>query len=96
MKNTTPSGVPASRLARLLDALDYRIFQRPDAEAIARGWQVRRSRPFTRVYRDPRWDQISACTDCSGSGLDGAATCSGCGGAGTVRAVSEPAEGTLR
>ena len=45
------------------------IFREPDLDALARGWEVHRPTPFRRVYRDPRWDSIVACTDCQGTGL---------------------------
>jgi hypothetical protein len=69
----------------VLDAVEHRIFVRDDLEAIARGWRVHRARPFSRTYRDPRWDDVSACSDCRGSGTAHAHACDTCAGTGTVR-----------
>ena len=58
MFNRTPLCVVAKRLLRQhLDALERRIFVGPDLDAVARGWEVSRPRPFMRRYRDPRWDR---------------------------------------
>ncbi|KDN22838.1 hypothetical protein [Amycolatopsis rifamycinica] len=73
---------------RLLDRLGAWLFAtEEDARAEARGWEVRRGARGTRVYRDPRWDTVHACTSCGGHGLsltDGAA-CPACAGTGVVR-----------
>jgi hypothetical protein len=89
MNERTPPPQPPTLLARLLSALDHAIFRGPDLDAIARGWQVRRERPFHRVYRHPRWDTITACTGCRGSGTSGAAACHDCDGRGTVRSGTD-------
>jgi hypothetical protein len=60
-----------------------------DARATGRGWEVRRGARGTRVYRDPRWDTVHACTSCGGHGLsltDGMA-CPACAGIGVVRSA---------
>ena len=58
MYNRTPLCLVAKRLLRgCLDAVERRVFQAPDLDAVARGWVVTRPRPFTRQYRDPRWDR---------------------------------------
>jgi hypothetical protein len=85
MKERTPPGRPTTPVERICSRVESLIFREPDLDAIARGWQVRRERPFHRVYRDPRWDSISACTGCHGSGLSGTAACGDCDGRGTVR-----------
>lgn len=41
------------RWGRLLDAADRRIFRKPDLDAVARGWEVRREHRFRRTYRMP-------------------------------------------
>jgi len=38
--------------------IEGRIFADDDLTALARGWQIARPRPFTRTYRDARWDQV--------------------------------------
>jgi hypothetical protein len=58
MFNRTPLCRIAKRLLHVrLDALEHRIFRKSDLDALARGWQISRPRPFTRRYRDPRWDR---------------------------------------
>lgn len=73
-------------LAQLVRRWDDRIFAAEDAAARARGWQI--SRPpsgFGRVYRDPRWDLISACDVCDGEGGTAVEPCLSCEGHGTIR-----------
>jgi hypothetical protein len=43
--------------AKIVDVEDL-IFADDDLAAITRGWQVSRPHPFTRTYRDTRWDQV--------------------------------------
>jgi hypothetical protein len=81
--------VPAI-LTLLLEAVDRRVFRDPDIDATVRGWQVRRSRRFHRIYRDPRWDLVSVCGACGGAGSVGARTCPDCGGDGRI--IAGPAE----
>jgi hypothetical protein len=76
-------------VASLLEKLDVWIFRTPDLDALARGWQVHRSRRFYRTYRDPRWDQISSCATCQGIGSVGAHECPTCNGACTIRRVPQ-------
>ena len=76
MSHPTPN---ARASGSLFAALERWIFRAPDLDAAARGWQVSRPAPFRRVYRDPRWDSISACLPCNGAG------CVACDGRGTVR-----------
>jgi hypothetical protein len=87
----TPLRAIATWVARKLDALDQVTFRTPDREAIARGWEVRRERRFQRTYRDPRWDLISVCPTCQGSGTVAAQACPQCEGACTVRRDGEAA-----
>ncbi|MGH3975738.1 MAG: hypothetical protein ACRDS9_20760 [Pseudonocardiaceae bacterium] len=73
-------------LARLVRKWEDRIFTAEDAAARARGWQI--SRPpsgFGRVYRDPRWDLISACDVCDGDGGTTAQPCLSCEGHDTIQ-----------
>ncbi len=73
-------------IGRLIEDLEDRIFAADDARARARGWQViRPPSGFGRWYRDPRWDLVSACSDCAGRGQTPAGGCATCGGRGTVR-----------
>lgn len=73
------------QLRQMISKWDNRIFAAKDAEARVRGWEIARPpKGFGRVYRDPRWDLISACDMCGGGG--GSVTaCQSCGGYGTVR-----------
>jgi hypothetical protein len=82
VKNTTPSRPAATWLTHIVDRIDQFAFREPDMRAIARGWQVRRDRPFTRTYRDPRWDDVAACAVCQGSGTIVAGDCPDCAGVG--------------
>jgi hypothetical protein len=88
----TTNGRAATRLGRLRDGLAQLIFREPDLDALARGWEVHRPTPLRRVYRDPRWHSIVACTDCQGTGLDGAHECPVCDGRGTLRLAAADAE----
>ncbi len=73
----------ASRITRLLDALDQLVFRDPDRRAKARGWQIRTSRRYTRVYRDPRFDDLPPpCGTCGGGGRAGSSECTDCGTSG--------------
>jgi hypothetical protein len=85
MSKTTSNERRWTLVERICSRVESLIFREPDLDAIARGWQVRRERPFHHVYRDPRWDSVSACTGCRGSGMSGAAACRDCDGRGTVR-----------
>ena len=100
MKNLTWLGRVAERFSRLCSALDHAIFERPDLDAYVRGWEVRRDRPFTRTYRDPRWNSVAACPTCDGVGMRGAHRCGECDGLGTVRTnktgSAEPTRATRR
>jgi len=85
MKESNPGpAASASRITRLLDALDRLLFREPDLRATARGWTVRRTRRFEREYRDPRWDNLVRCNECDGEGTCGAHTCPDCDGRGRI------------
>ena len=79
-----------SRIRRMLDTLfdvlDDWAFTKLDAQATAQGWQVRRPAPFIRVYRNPRFDTLSACRSCAGEGVTAKGVCLTCFGTGRVRA----------
>lgn len=91
--STGPTG-SASRITRLLDALDRLVFCDPDLRAMSRGWQVRRPNRFRRVYRDPRWDLVSPCPTCESRGTVGAHDCPDCDGSG--RTIARPDERAVR
>jgi hypothetical protein len=75
-------------IGRLLDRLVDRLFADEDAHATARGWEVRRLPGGGRAYRDPRWNSISRCDSCGGTGRDAAsAACLPCDGTGVLRAT---------
>jgi hypothetical protein len=74
-------------IGRLLDRLVDRLFADEDTSATARGWEIRRLPGGGRAYRDPRWNSISRCDSCGGTGRDAAsAACLPCGGTGVLRA----------
>ncbi len=59
--------IPIIRLA--LTSLERRLFGDLDAQARHHGWQVTRlQHGFGRRYRDPRFDLLSACPSCAGTG----------------------------
>ena len=92
MTDGTTDGRAATRLGRLRERLAQLIFRETDLDALARGWEVHRPSTFRRVYRDPRWHSIVACTDCQGTGLVGAHECAVCDGRGTLRLTPVDAE----
>jgi hypothetical protein len=73
-------------LRQLIRDWQDRLFASDDEAARQRGWQITRGPGgHGRSYRDPRWDQISACSQCDGTGAAGARRCENCDGRGTVR-----------
>jgi hypothetical protein len=62
------------------------IFRSSDYQARQHGWQiVARHGGLSRTYRDPRFDDLAACTTCSGHGRNlGRVTCPDCRGSGRV------------
>lgn len=85
MHKATPPRPVRTHFARLVEAIEHVIFREPDLDAIARGWEVQRHRRFARTYHDPRWNLVSECPTCHGSGTVGARTCPTCDGIGTIR-----------
>jgi hypothetical protein len=85
MDKATPRRAMRTLIARALDVIEHVVFRESDLDAIARGWEVRRNGRLGRAYRDPRWDPVSACPTCHGTGMMGARTCPTCDGIGTVR-----------
>lgn len=73
-------------IPRLIRRWEDKLFAADDEAARRRGWQVsRRPNGHGRRYRDPRWDLVSACLSCEGTGAAGARPCDACDGRGTVR-----------
>lgn len=91
--NSIPSNPVCTWFVQLLDMIDQVAFRHIDLDATARGWQVHRNRRFSRTYRDPRWDLVSQCPSCEGSGSSGARACERCGGAGRIRQEPAPSVG---
>jgi hypothetical protein len=58
MRHRTPLRAIAKWATGRFTALDGWIFAADDRAAATRGWQIDRSRLFTRTYRDPRWDLV--------------------------------------
>jgi hypothetical protein len=77
------------RIGHLCTGLLDRLFADEDANALAHGWQIRRTRGGGRSYRDPRWDTIRCCELCGGTGWDTAvsAACQPCAGTGVIRST---------
>lgn len=80
----TPLRALATQLARLRDAVEQKVFREPDLYALVRGWEIHH-RPFHRTFRDPRWNLVSECPACAGTGEVDEQHCSGCRGVGTIR-----------
>lgn len=75
--------IPIIRLG--LTRLEQRLFGDLDTQARHDGWQVTRlRRGFGRSYRDPRFDLLSTCPDCAGSGSIDGQLCEPCRGTGRV------------
>lgn len=87
--NLTVKAAPRSPVRRLmvtlLDILDDWAFAKLDAQARVQGWQVRRPAPLIRVYRNPRFDTLSACGACVGEGVTSRGPCLSCLGSGRAR-----------
>jgi hypothetical protein len=82
--------IPIIRVA--LTRLERRLFGDLDAQAKHDGWQVTRLRHgLARRYRDPRFDLLSACPACAGSGSTGGQPCEPCRGTGRVARARPPA-----
>jgi hypothetical protein len=75
--------IPIIRLG--LTKLEQRLFGALDAQAKHDGWQVTRlHHGLGRRYRDPRFDLLSRCPDCAGSGSIDGQPCEPCRGTGRV------------
>ena len=78
--------IPIIRLG--LTRLEQRLFGDLDAQARHDGWQVTRlHHGFGRRYRDPRFDLLSSCPGCAGSGSIAGRPCEPCRGTGRVARV---------
>jgi hypothetical protein len=84
-----PKGRIRDRIGHLCTGLLDRLFADEDANALAHGWEIRRTRHGGRSYRDPRWDTIQSCEPCGGTGWDaaGSAGCQPCAGTGVIRST---------
>lgn len=75
--------IPIIRLT--LTWLEQRLFDELDRQARHDGWQViRLYHGFGRRYRDPRFDLLSVCSTCAGSGHADGQPCDPCRGTGRV------------
>lgn len=75
--------IPIIRLG--LTKLEQCLFGDLDEQARHDGWQVTRlHHGFGRRYRDPRFDLLSVCPDCSGSASTDGQPCERCQGTGRV------------
>ena len=75
--------IPIIRLG--LTKLEQCLFGDLDEQARHDGWQVTRTHHgFGRRYRDPRFDLLSTCQHCAGSGSMDGQPCEPCRGSGRV------------
>lgn len=82
--NKAPPGL-IGHLAALWRALGDRFFASSDQAARRHGWEIHRRRGgLARRYRDPRFDWLSSCPWCHGSGSHGHHECQACQGSGRV------------
>jgi hypothetical protein len=65
MPKRTPRSSALTRLGRAVERAAATLFARSDARARASGWQVTSTGRWntSRVYRDPRYDQLAARVD---------------------------------
>jgi len=78
-------------LRQLFRRCEDRLFASDDAWARHRGLQIsRRPNGHGRRYRDPRWDLVTACPECTDIGASGIGRCGECGDRGTVRLDQAP------
>lgn len=83
---TTRSGRYRQCLAARVRALGERLFRDDDARARRYGWRTEiRHGGLSRVYRDPRFDQLACCPDCGGSGTrESGGPCHSCSATGRI------------
>ena len=91
IKSSSPDGQgkarhgPASWLAARLRAAGDRLFAEEDRKAREHGWEVTcRHGGLSRRYRDPRFDTLTSCPWCHGSGQAGEHQCPACRGTGRL------------
>ncbi len=77
---------PASWLAERLQAAGNRLFAEDDRKAREHGWEITcRHGGLARRYRDPRFDTLTTCRWCHGTGRTGEQACPACRGTGRLR-----------
>ena len=77
---------PAPWLAERLRAAGDRLFAEDDQKAREHGWEITsRHGGLSRRYRDPRFDTLTSCRWCHGTGLAGEEECPACRGTGRLR-----------
>jgi hypothetical protein len=80
-----PSPTLVTWLARSLNLNGQRLHAETDAMARQRGWQItQRNGGLGRRYRDPRFDFLTSCPSCRGTGDADEAPCEQCGGIGRL------------
>jgi hypothetical protein len=91
IKSSSPDGQgkarhgPACWLAERLRAATGRLFAADDRKAREHGWQIGcRHGGLSRRYRDPRFDTLTTCPWCHGSGRAGDQPCPACHGTGRL------------
>jgi hypothetical protein len=83
----------SGRLPDLLIRIGDRMFAMNDKEAAWRGWSIeRRHAGLGRRYRDPRFDTLTRCPHCRGTGTIAAGRrCAQCAGTGRLVLGQPPA-----
>jgi hypothetical protein len=84
----------AAWLAHRVEAAGNSLFRENDALARRHGWHIGAGHAgLSRVYRDPRFDQLASCRRCRGRGSgETGEPCPGCLGTGRVELGSGGAE----
>lgn len=72
-------------LEERIRAAGDRLFRADDARASRLGWQVSVGRSgLNRTYRDPRFDLLTRCSGCAGTGQSESQPCACCAGEGRI------------
>jgi hypothetical protein len=86
-----PAAMMARRLTELLIRIGDWVFAMNDQEAAWRGWRAeRRQAGLGRRYRDPRFDTLSRCPECRGTGTITDSRCARCSGTGRIVLARPP------
>lgn len=85
---TNPSArkTPNNLVLRWLNVIGSKVFQADDRRAHEHVWEITLRRGgLARSYRDPRFNYLTSCQTCNGSGdSPSGGPCSGCHGTGRI------------